>query len=274
METIGDNAFQLCSSLASLTIGEKVKTIGDYAFADCPSLVSVNIPNSVSTIGQGAFYLCTNLANVTFEQDSKLKTIGINAFFRINLSNTKTEAIITIPQSVLNELNKATPSPNLSYGIGKTFFGASNAILVKPYEYYTIVTNSKVYYLPSFSNNYHSYYNTNGTITGNDINNLDVSIDDLTAITAVTIGPSVTSIGDNAFGGCTNLASVNIPDSVTEIGENAFSRIGENNNGNTIITISQSTVRRLMESDNYYSGNEYTGKTFFSDTTTVTLNVT
>jgi hypothetical protein len=42
------------------------------------------------------------------------------------------------------------------------------------------------------------------------------------SLTSVTIPDSVTSIGDNAFGGCTSLTSMTIPDSVTSIGTNAF----------------------------------------------------
>ena len=43
-----------------------------------------------------------------------------------------------------------------------------------------------------------------------------------TSLTSVTIPDSVTSIGDFAFCGCTSLASVTIPDSVTSIGFEAF----------------------------------------------------
>ena len=49
---------------------------------------------------------------------------------------------------------------------------------------------------------------------------------DRTDVETVVIESGVTSIGDNAFYGCTNLESVSIPASVTSIGENAFSGCG------------------------------------------------
>ena len=42
-------------------------------------------------------------------------------------------------------------------------------------------------------------------------------------LTSVTIPDSVTSIGSSAFGGCSGLTSITIPNSVTSIGDSAFS---------------------------------------------------
>ena len=54
--TIGDSAFEDCSSLTSITIPEGVTAIGDFAFADCSSLSSITIPEGVTTIGQGSVH--------------------------------------------------------------------------------------------------------------------------------------------------------------------------------------------------------------------------
>ena len=54
--SIGNYAFEDCSSLTSVTIPNSVTSIGDKAFYDCSSLTSVTIPNSVTSIGYEAFW--------------------------------------------------------------------------------------------------------------------------------------------------------------------------------------------------------------------------
>ena len=59
--SIGDYAFDSCTSLTSVSIPDSVTSIGDRAFSYCKSLTSVSIPNSVATIGYHSFDNCTNL---------------------------------------------------------------------------------------------------------------------------------------------------------------------------------------------------------------------
>ena len=56
--SIGDNAFEVCTSLEKITLPENLKTIGAQAFIHNKSLTNVTIPASVTTIGDKAFAYC------------------------------------------------------------------------------------------------------------------------------------------------------------------------------------------------------------------------
>ena len=70
--SIGDEAFCGCSSLESVTFGEnsQLESIGSYAFVSCTSLTSITIPDSVTSIGSYAFSGCTSLT-IYCEAESK-----------------------------------------------------------------------------------------------------------------------------------------------------------------------------------------------------------
>ena len=55
--TIGDYAFQVCSSLTSVTIPDSVTTIGDYAFNYCKSLTSVYCKAITPPAGGASMFL-------------------------------------------------------------------------------------------------------------------------------------------------------------------------------------------------------------------------
>ncbi|MBR2904177.1 MAG: leucine-rich repeat domain-containing protein, partial [Clostridia bacterium] len=59
--SIGNAAFEYCSSLTSVVIPYSVTSIGSHAFACCDSLTSVTIGDSVTSIGYAAFNSCTSL---------------------------------------------------------------------------------------------------------------------------------------------------------------------------------------------------------------------
>ena len=100
--TIGDNAFNGCSSLTSVTIGNSVTTIGHEAFSGCTNLQKVNIGNSVKTIGRDAFDNCTSITQISSEAVVP-PTCNLNVFADINKSKCK----LIVPKNSLDAYKQA-----------------------------------------------------------------------------------------------------------------------------------------------------------------------
>ena len=77
--SIGDYAFEDCSSLTGITIPSSVKSIGKRAFAYCSNLTSVSIPDSVTSIDENAFNNCKKLTNIHID--------SIESWLMINFAN-------------------------------------------------------------------------------------------------------------------------------------------------------------------------------------------
>ena len=158
--SIGSRAFSRCTSLTSITIPDSVTSIGDNAFNGCTSLTSVTIPNSVTSIGERAFYDCTSLTSITI--GNSVASIGSAAFYGCTSLTT-----ITIPDSVTS--------------IGDSAFRSCTSL-------------------------------TSITIPDSVTSIRDYAFCECSSLTSVTIGNGVTSIGDYAFSGCTSLKRVDICD--------------------------------------------------------------
>lgn len=64
----------------NFAIRETVQIIGSFAYFGNNILSSIRFPASVAVIGHFSFSKCSNLRLITFPKESKLKTIGSNAF--------------------------------------------------------------------------------------------------------------------------------------------------------------------------------------------------
>ena len=82
-QVIGNQAFDRCSSLESITIPDTVTGIYDLAFLECRKLTSVRIPDSVNTISARAFLRCSGLEEVQFGKG--VEYVGEEAFMNCAL---------------------------------------------------------------------------------------------------------------------------------------------------------------------------------------------
>ncbi len=220
--SIGNRAFNGCTSLTSITIPNSVTEIGSGAFSSCTSLTSIKIPDSVMQIGDYVFVGCTNLIEIQVETDNKFYSSDKGVLFNKN----KTE-IICYPAGIKDTIY-LIPSSVTSIG-KRAFQNCSNLINIK--------IPDRVSYIGSIA--FANCTSLTSITIPNSVTSLGNSaFSGCASLTSITIPDSVTSISGGAFGNCTSLTSITIPDSVTSIGGNAFS--------NTALLKNQTTSEKYV----------------------------
>ena len=227
--SIGNSAFYNCSSLTSVTIPNSVTSIGGSAFCDCSGLTTVTIPNSITTIENYTFHNCSGLTTVTIP--NSVTDIKTSAF-----SGCSSLESITIPNSVTSISSYAfkdcsgltsftIPNSVTSIGVG-TFWECSGLTSVTIPNSVASIGESAFYFCPGLSEIIVESANTNYTsengVLFNKKKTTIVCYPAGKTETTYTIPNTVTTIGRNAFSGCSSLTSVTIPNSVTTIVTEAF----------------------------------------------------
>ncbi len=197
--TIGEDAFDYCSSLTSVTIPDSVTTIGGCAFSHCSSLISVTISDSVTTIGEGAFGLCESLTSITIPDS--VTTIGTDAFCYCSSLTS-----VTIPDSVTT--------------IGERAFLVCSSLREFNGKY--VSEDGRCLIIDGTLNSFAPSGLTEYTIPDSVTTIGNYAFYDWDSLTSVTIPDSVTTIGGSVFADCSSLTSITIPDRVTTIGNYAF----------------------------------------------------
>ena len=257
--TIGEFAFHSCSNLTSVTIPTSVRSIGSYAFLSCTGLTSIVvesgnsvydsrnncnaiiktasntliqgckntiIPNSVTTIEQSAFFGCSSLTSVTIP--NSVTTIGGSAF-----AGCSSLTSVTIPNSVTTIGNSALQGcsgltsvtiPNSVTTIGQSAFmeceGLTSIVVESGNPVYDSRNNCNAI-IETASNTLIA--GCKNTIIPNSVTTIGQdAFRGCSGLTSITIPNSVTIIGQKAFWNCSSLTSVTIPNSVTSIGQSAF----------------------------------------------------
>ena len=249
--SIGQFAFDGCTSLTSVTIPDSVTTIGNSAFNNCAKLTSITIGINVYSIGTSAFSNCTSLTSITIpasvysiisfvEGCTNLTAINVadgnsrySSLDGVLYNKDKTTLVLyppgktgdfTIPESVTNIANLAfaecsgltsvTIGNNVT-SIGTGAFYNSSLTNVSIGSGVTIIEGSTFAYCTSL---------TSVTIPDSVTSIGNQAFHQCTSLTSITIPNSVTTIEGSTFDYCTSLASVTIPDNVTSIGYSAFNQ--------------------------------------------------
>ena len=223
--SIGAEMFSGCSKLSIIEIPETVTNIGESAFKNCDRLKSIVIPEGVTEISSYLFDRCSSLKNITLP--STIESIGYNAF---NYSGNWTwdEYGNRIMKEISRTIkcNAITP-PKL----GSFVFDCNIITLEVPFESvlaykedaswseYDITYVSKKVdgqnFLPTSDTEIEvTKDEENNNYTGEVVIPGELTIDDKTY--------TVSSIGESAFAGCTEMTSVSIPESISSIESTAF----------------------------------------------------
>ena len=197
MTIVGEQAFDNCRALTSITLPGSLTLFGhgafsatgivsvtlpgslvhvyDYAFSHCNALTFLALPDSLTSIGKSSFTACRKLPCLTLPD--ALTSVGDRAF-----SFCEAITSLTLPKSL-------------------TRMG------VRAFEWCQALTSLT---LPDSL--------------------LDVIPDhafiSCFALTSLTLPDSVTSVGDYAFHTCESVTTLTLPDSLTDIGVAAFGACG------------------------------------------------
>ena len=204
--SIGASAFENCTSLEIIELEEGITSINGYAFYGCTSLKELELPKSLKSIGENAFESCTSLQKVTaYPKLTSLK----------NTSFRKCSAL-TIRGYEGSYIQEYATEKKISFeSMGKWGTCGYSA------EWYLIDGTLTI----SGANNMADYSETNkAPWTGLNITKIVVekyistignyAFAGLSEVTEITLPTTVYEIGDYAFKNCAGLKSVEIPNSL------------------------------------------------------------
>ena len=210
-------AMHNCTMLENLELPTNLKYIEASAFRDCSKLDILSWPSNLQSIGSEAFMNCINLKEIP--NFLNINKIDREAFINCNLLGTRGE----------NNIINAIRNSKMTFIGNEVFKDCVNLIG----EYLGEILNSSgtkinIIGAPFVGTKVNLArkldFNGKTSILANEYQGTTKFVDNSgNEITQINIPDTVTSIGNNAFSGCTSITSVNIPNSVTRIGSYCFS---------------------------------------------------
>lgn len=226
--TINANAFQACTSLETLCLGQGLVSIGANAFGQT-RLTVLAIPASVTSIADQAFAGCPSLTAIQVDPSNPVyqSTDGV-------LFSQARKTLLAYP------LGRASPGydvPDTVQTIGLaaftdqtslTWVGLPDGLTTIRDRAFDGCLNLAVCELPSrLANLGQAAFRdcrslAQAAVPGTVAQISTEAFYGCKALTQVTLGEGIRTIGDWAFRACGNLTRIAIPASVTSIGKSAF----------------------------------------------------
>ena len=200
VESLPDRLCQGMNLLSSITIPNSVTSIGEYTFSGCTGITSINIPNSVVSIGGYAFYGCTSLTKPVYNET-------LFAYMP-----TPYNGVYSIPDGIRQIIEGAFANCTglTSITISNSVTSIGNNAFDGCYEIDSVVWNAE--YCKSNDNKspFSDIASQISSFTfGNEVEFLpNYLCKNMYLLNSITIPNSVTSIGTNAFYGCTDITKV------------------------------------------------------------------
>lgn len=227
--SIGNSAFQGCTSLTAVIIPDSVTSIESNAFRNCTSLTAITIPDSVTSISCAVFKDCTSLTEITIP--NSVTNIDGGNFYSYDshkyeyggaFSGCTSLIEITIPDSVTSIENyvfynctnlKTITFLNFKTGIEEYAFANCDADI----KFTTEDTFDQAKEVASVATNV-----TQLTVKHKESKIPAGAYKGITCMKEATLEEGITLIEDDAFANCDNLEKIVIPKSVTGIRYTAF----------------------------------------------------
>lgn len=191
-EVASRSPFYSIYALKNLNIGENVKVIDKYMFSYCKGLEEVNLPDNITSVNLWGFRGCTSLKSVRLSE--KLSLVGDYGFAECSSLDN-----VTFPTSMTsvasNSFSDCTALRKLDLGQNLLIIGPSAFENDKALEGIEIPSTLYGLGVASFKN--------------------------CTSLPYVEV-KSISSVGKEAFMGCTGLKWISLSDKTTSLGENSF----------------------------------------------------